>query len=82
MVFSSLMFLFRFLPIVLLLYFAAPKRATLNPGVPSARQVIEFKDRFLKKVLHLRDMMPVKGLYMYYLCYVWQCILNRQTCLR
>ena len=27
MVFSSLMFLFRFLPIVLLLYFAAPKRA-------------------------------------------------------
>ena len=49
--------------------FAAPKRANLNPGVPSARQVIEFKDRFLKKVLHLRDMMPVKGLYMYYLCY-------------
>ncbi len=28
---------------------AAPKRANLNPGVPSARQVIEFKDRFLKK---------------------------------
>lgn len=27
---------------------AAPKRANLNPGVPSTRQVIEFKDRFLK----------------------------------
>lgn len=27
---------------------AVPKRANLNPGVPSARQVIEFKDRFLK----------------------------------
>lgn len=26
----------------------APKRANLNPGVPSTRQVIEFKDRFLK----------------------------------
>ncbi len=27
---------------------AAPKKANLNPGVPSTRQVIEFKDRFLK----------------------------------
>ena len=27
---------------------AVPKRANLNPGVPSTRQVIEFKDRFLK----------------------------------
>lgn len=27
---------------------AAPKRANLNPGVPSTRQIIEFKDRFLK----------------------------------
>lgn len=26
----------------------APKKANLNPGVPSTRQVIEFKDRFLK----------------------------------
>lgn len=27
---------------------AAPKRANLNPGVPSTRQIIEFKDKFLK----------------------------------
>lgn len=27
---------------------AAPRKANLNPGVPSTRQVIEFKDRFLK----------------------------------
>ena len=27
---------------------AAPKKANLNPGVPSTRQIIEFKDRFLK----------------------------------
>lgn len=27
---------------------AAHKRANLNPGVPSTRQIIEFKDRFLK----------------------------------
>ena len=27
---------------------AAPKKSNLNPGVPSTRQVIEFKDKFLK----------------------------------
>ncbi len=27
---------------------APPKKANLNPGVPSTRQIIEFKDRFLK----------------------------------
>lgn len=26
----------------------APKRANLNPGVPSMRQIIEFKDKFMK----------------------------------
>lgn len=27
---------------------AAPKKSNLNPGVPSTRQIIEFKDRYLK----------------------------------